>query len=329
MRFLRPDMARWFLVLPVVVACWLIHDRYVRAFRRRAQLAPRFAWLSRRTSGARRAAVLASAVCAVAALAFALIRPQLLFAQRIPEYERQDLVIMLDRSASMRAHDIVPSRFTRATLEIRNFLKKKPEAIDRVGLVGFADASLVLSYLTSDVGSLFFYLDYIDGDPHALFGTNVGAALTSALEVAHKDDRPTRKVFLLVSDGEDYGTDLNKALATFRADNLRVHCIGIGSDKAVAIPLVNPDGREAFLKDDNGRLVKTRFSEATLKQIAAVTGGRYFRSSTGNELAAAIDEIVKGERKVLGWKTTTDYRELYPASLAAAAIAGAALWFLL
>src|SRR2546430_13151763 len=37
------------------------------------------------------------------------------------------------------------SRFTRATLEIRNFLKHKPEAIDRVALVGFADASLVRS----------------------------------------------------------------------------------------------------------------------------------------------------------------------------------------
>ena len=70
-------------------------------------------------------------------------------------------------------------------------------------------------------------------------------------------------------------------------------------------------------------------NDATLKQIAAVTGGRYFRSSTGNELLSAIDDIVKGERRVLGWKTTTDYRELYPASLAAAAIAGAALWFLL
>jgi Ca-activated chloride channel family protein len=329
MRFLRPDMARWFLILPVVVACWLMHDRYVRAFRRRAAIAPRFAWLSRRTGGRRRIAVLATAVCAVAALAFALVRPQILLAQRIPDYERQDLVIMLDRSASMRAHDIIPSRFTRATLEIRNFLKKKSEAIDRVGLVGFADSSLVLSYLTSDVGSLFFYLDYIDGDPHPLFGTNIGAALMSALEVARKDDRPTRKVFLLVSDGEDYGNELNKALATFRADGLRVHCIGIGSDDAVNIPLLSPDGRETYLKDDNGRLVKTRFSETTLKQIASATGGRYFRSMTGSELTSAIDEIVKGERKLLGWKSTTDYRELYPAGLAAAAIAGAALWLLL
>src|SRR2546425_9033759 len=98
----------------------------------------------------------------------------------------------------------------------------------------------------------------------------------SALEVAHKDDRPTRKVFLLVSDGEDYGNDLNKALATFRADGLRVHCIGIGSDNSVAIPLLNSDGRETFLKDDNSPLVKTPLFETTLKQNAPVTRGRHF-----------------------------------------------------
>src|SRR5437764_4952324 len=286
MRFLRPDMARWFLVLPLVVAFWLAHDRYVRAFRRRAAIAQRFAWLSRRTSGRRRVAMLTTAICAVAALAFALVRPQMLLAERIPDYERQDLVIMLDRSASMRAHDVAPSRFTRATQEIRNFLKEKSGAIDRIGLVGFADASLVLSYLTSDAGSLFFYLDYIDGDPHALFGTNIGAALTSALDVARKDDRPPRKVFLLVSDGADYGNELNKALATFRADGLRVHCVGIGSDASVNIPLLAPDGRETSLRDDNGRLVKTRFSETTLKQIASSTGGRSFRSFTGSGLSA-------------------------------------------
>jgi len=329
MRFLRPDMAGWLLVLPVVVACWFVHDWYVRRMRRRTPIAPRFAGLSRRTTRARRAAALVSAAVAAAALALSLVRPQALLASRTPEFERQDLVIMLDRSASMRAHDIAPSRFTRATLEIRNFLRQKPEAIDRVGLVGFADSSLVLSYLTNDVNSLFFYLDWIDGDPTALLGTNIGAAMTSALEVARKDNRPTRKLYLLVSDGEDYGEDLKKALATFRADGLRVHCIGIGSDKDVPIPLLQADGREAFLQDDNGRLVKTRFSEGTLRQIAEFTGGRYVRSSSGRELAGAIADIVKGERKLLGWKTSTDYRDLYPASLALVALASAALWLLL
>lgn len=329
MRFLRPDMAGWFLVLPAIVACWFLQDRYIRALRRRTPIAPRFARLSRRTTPLGRSARLAAALVAAGALAFALVRPQALLASRTPEFERQDLIVILDRSASMRAHDIPPSRFTRATVEVRNFLKHKPDAIDRVGLVGFADASLVLSYLTSDVNSLFFYLDWVDGDPAALLGTNIGAALNSAREVAQKDRRPTRKLYLLVSDGEDYGDDLKKALATFRSEGLRVHCIGIGSDSEVPIPLLQPDGRETYLKDDNGRIVKTKFSESTLRQIAEVTGGRYIRSSTGGELAGALEEIVKGERKLLGWKTSTDYRDLYPASLAVAAVAGAALWLLL
>jgi len=322
-------MAPWWLVVPVLVACWFVHDRYLRAARRRAAFLPRFARLSRRRSSFRRAAALAAAVCAGGALVFALARPQALLASRTPDYERQDLVIVLDRSASMRAHDIPPSRFTRATLEIRNFLKHKPEAIDRVALVGFADASLVLSYLTSDVNNLFFYLDWIDGDPTTLLGTNIGAALNSAREVAQKDNRPTRKLFLVVSDGEDYGDDLRKALTTFRTEGRHVHCIGIGSDQQVPIPLVDADGRESFLKDDSGRLVKTQFSETTLRQIAEATGGRYVRSSTGVELAGEIQDIVRGERKLLGWKTSTDYRDLYHASLVTAVVAGAILWLLL
>ena len=96
---------------------------------------------------------------------------------------------MLDRSASMRAHDVAPSRFSRATQEIRTFLKNKPENIDRVGLVGFAGSSLILSYLTRDLDTVAFYLDWIENDPQNLMGTNIGAALKNALEVARKDDR--------------------------------------------------------------------------------------------------------------------------------------------
>jgi len=229
----------------------------------------------------------------------------------------------------MRAHDIPPSRFLRATAEIRNFLRNKPDSIDRVGLVGFADASVVLSYLTSDVDSLMFYLDWIDGDPTPLLGTNIGAALRSAREVAQKDDRQTRKLFLLVSDGEDYGAELDGALATFREENRRVHCIGVGSDKDVPVPLRQADGQEAWLRDDEGRIVTTKFEEATLRRIAASTGGRYARSTTGGELARAMADVVRGERRLVGWRTSTDYRDLYRAGLIVTAVAGAALWMLL
>jgi hypothetical protein len=108
-----------------------------------------------------------------------------------------------------------------------------------------------------------------------------------------------------------------------------VHCIGIGGEEEVPIPIINPDGREAFLRDDAGRVVRTKFEEGTLRQIAAQTGGRYVRSSTGGELAAAIEEIVKGERRVLGWRKTTEYRDLYAMALSAAAVSAALLWLLL
>jgi Ca-activated chloride channel family protein len=329
MRFLRPEFVPWWELLPALVACWALHYFYVHRVRRAAPIAPRFAPLSRRTTWAREAAVLAVTLAAAGALVVALTRPQALLAERLPEYERQDLIVMLDRSASMRAHDVKPSRFSRATSEIQNFLQHKPDAVDRVGLVGFADASLILSYLTTDVDTVSFYLDWIDRDPQTLLGTDIGAALKSARDVALKDTRKTRKVFLLVSDGEDYGDALAKELAVFRSEGLRVHCVGIGSDQDVPVPIFEPDGRETFLRDTDGKIVRTKFEEATLRQIAAQTGGRYIRSTTGGDLARGIEDIVKGERRIQGWRTTTEYRDLYPACLAVAAAAGAILWLLL
>jgi len=329
MRLLRPDLINWSLAVPVLVAFWALGVAYVRAVRRRSPIAARFAPLSRRSTPARSAAVLVFGVVAAAGLVFAVLRPQALLAARVPDYERQDIVFVLDRSASMRAHDVAPSRFLRATAELRNFLRYKPDTIDRIGLVGFADASVVLSYLTGDIDSVAFYLDWIDEDPTALLGTNLGAALRSAREVAQKDDRPTRKLFVLISDGEDYGAELDGALAAFREEDRRVHCIGIGSDDDVPIPLRQPDGREVFLRDDAGRAVTTKFDESTLRRIAATTGGRYVRSTTGGELARAIADIVKGERKVIGWRTSTEYRDLYRTGLVAAAAAGAVLCLLI
>ena len=328
MRFLRPDLLRWWLVIPVLIASCGLHWRLTRGFRRRAAIDARFAPLSRRTTWRRDAAVFVGSVLAAAAIVFALMRPQVLLAHRVPDYERQDLIIILDRSVSMHARDIVPSRFSRATLELRNLLRQKPEGIDRIGLVGFAESSLVLSYLTGDVESVLFYLDWLDSESSALFGTNIGAALKSAMDVAKKDDRPTRKRFLLVSDGEDHGTELRTALDMLRADGTRVDCIGIGTDAPVPIPLTASDDEDSYLRDDAGRRVTTTFEEATLAGVAAATGGRYVRSTSGTELARAIADVVKGDRRILGWRSATEYRDLYPMGLAVAAAAAAVLCFL-
>lgn len=329
MRFLQPDLAHWALALPLIVGLAILHYALRLTFRRRTRIAARFQDLSRRSTGLRDAAALAASLIAAGGLVFALTRPQMLLTHQIPQYQRQDLIIMLDRSVSMQAHDIRPSRAARAAMEIRNFIRHKPEGIDRVALVGFADSAVVLSYLTEDVDSLLFYFDWIDQDTTPLFGTNLGAALTSAMEVVKKDDRATEKLFLVLSDGEDYGNELRQAVIAVNGAGYHINCIGIGSDDAVPIPLRGADGKETPLRDDDGHAVITRFSEKTLRQLATDTGGRYLRSTTGDDLQRALAGLVSGERHLTGWRATTEYRDLYPLGLLIAMIAGGGLLLLM
>jgi Ca-activated chloride channel homolog len=328
-RFLRPEYASWWQLLPLVAACCTVHALYVARQRRRAAVPPRFLAQSRRSTVVREAAIVLLALTAGGALVFALVRPQAQLTTTLPQFEREDLVIMLDRSASMRAHDVSPSRFSRATEEIRNFLRNKPENIDRVGLVGFAGTSVILSYLTRDLDTVAFYLDWIESDPQTLLGTNIGAALKNALEVAKKDDRKTRKIFVLLSDGEDYGGEVSRQLAVYRQEGHHINSIGIGSDNEVPVPEVQPDGKEVPLRDEGGRVVRTRYDEATLRDLASASGGRYVRSRTGDDLTKALQQIEQGERRLIGWRTTTEYRDLYPYALAAAALAIAGLWWVI
>jgi Ca-activated chloride channel family protein len=328
-RFLRPEYGVWWQLLPVIAACCTVHALYVARQRRRAAIPPRFLRLSRRSTWRRDAGVAVLALTAAGALVFALLRPQAQLTTTMPQFEREDLVIMLDRSASMRAHDVSPSRFSRATEEIRTFLRDKPENIDRVGLVGFAGTSVILSYLTRDLDTVAFYLDWIESDPQTLLGTDIGAALKNALEVARKDDRKTRKIFVLLSDGEDYGGELSRQIAVYRQAGHHVNTIGIGSDNEAPVPELQPDGREVPLRDEAGRIVRTMFDETTLRDLAAASGGRYLRSRSGGDLVQALQQIEQGERRLVGWRTTTEYRDLYPYALAAAALAIAGLWLVL
>jgi Ca-activated chloride channel homolog len=321
MRFLRPEMAAWLLALPVVLVGWILHYQYKWRQRKSAlgDLPDRPPRRSRRTSAARDFATLVLALLTVSFLTMALMRPQLRWERRTPTFERQDLVLILDRSVSMRARDVLPSRFSRAVEEIQQFLERKPDVIDRVALIGFAAASVVLSYPTDDLGSLFFYLDWIRDDPTPLFGTNIGAALGSALTVVQRDPQRVRPVFVVISDGDDQGRELARATTALASAGIRVNCIGVGSSSDVPIPLAVAGNREEFLRDGAGRVLTTRFDESTLRGLAAATGGRYYRSVTGGELRAALDNIAVEERRQVGSTTSVEYRDLYTALLAAAA----------
>lgn len=322
MSFADPSAAAWLLLVPLVVSFTLWRRRERQGFRDALLLTASTRRLSRLTGRGRDAVVVVAGALAVGLLAVAALRPQIAWESREPEFERQDLVLILDRSASMRARDVAPSRFGRALDELRFFLRDKPPSIDRVALVGFSGTSLTLSHLTRDVGSLLFFLDWIGEDEAVHYGTDMAAAIGSALEVVQRDPSASRPVFVLVSDGDDHGPRLEEKLASLREAGIRLHCIGIGTAvETPPIPAALGRAETTYLEDEQGRPLTTQFDPATLRRLAGDSGGRYFASTTGRELLPALREIVDAERRQVGWKDTSGERGAHRPLLLAAALA--------
>lgn len=167
-RFVSPSVAVWLVAIPVLWTAVLLHRALRERGRRLSGLGHRLNALAPLTGLRRDLTLLALASVAAGSLVLAASRPQI--TMRTPEYESLDLLILLDRSVSMWAQDVRPSRFRRASLEIRNFLANRPETIARVGLVGFSGTSLVLSHQTRDADILLFYLDWMEEERRPMYG---------------------------------------------------------------------------------------------------------------------------------------------------------------
>lgn len=317
MKLVYPDAAWWLLALPIVWALLRIHRWLRDRTRQRSGYGPGLLRLSSIADARHDKTVALLAIIAAFSLAVTAMRPQL--AVQMATYESRDLLLVIDRSASMGARDVRPSRAERASLVIRNFIQAKPPTIARIGLIGFAGSSLTLSQPTTDVAAILFYLDWIDQDPTPLFGTNLRAALDNALDLIRKGDRVRPTIVVVVSDGDDHGAPLEATVARFTAQQIPIYTIGIGSTDPVPIPTT-----DGFLLDEDGRPLLTELSENTLRTLAASTGGRYFRSTSGAELRQALERIGALERRVVA-RAPNHYHDIYPWSLACGAIALAAL----
>ncbi len=94
----------------------------------------------------------------------------------------------MDASPSMNTQDVWPSRIERAKEVIHQFVQRETEVV-RFGLVSFSESSVILSYLTSDPQNLLFYLDFLRPDRRILYGTDIGVALSSGLQVLEKHEQ--------------------------------------------------------------------------------------------------------------------------------------------
>lgn len=266
--FSRADALPWLLAAPVVWALLARLDR-VAAQRLAAQLGPRAVALA----GARRRGRQTLFACALLLAIAAMLRP-VWGAAGEGAPPPIDSVICLDVSRSMLARDVAPDRLAAAKREIRALVERA--AGDRFGLVLFAGEARLWVPLTGDRRSFLEMLELADPLAVGRGGTDLGAALGSALDLLPLS-RERHGSILLVTDGEDLGGAGLEAAEACRQRGVAVHTAGLGTELGSKIALEGV----GFLKDRRGEEVVSMMDADALRAIADGAGGGFVVASEG------------------------------------------------
>jgi len=243
----------------------------------------------------------------IALLIIALARPQRGLAERDVKTEGIDIVMIVDLSTSMRALDFSTAMEKRNRLDaakevIEEFIGQRRN--DRIGMVGFAALPYSVAPLTLDHAWL---IDRMKMLKTGMLedGTAIGSAIASGVNRL-RDSEAESRVIILLTDGVNNSGNLSPADAARAAAALgiKIYTIGAGSDKGWA----DYPGGGFF---GMGGRVPVEIDEQSLREIASISGGEYFRASDMEglkEIYAQIDEMEKTEIEV---EDFTRYEEAF------------------
>lgn len=317
MRFaVSPDvLIVWLLLAPAVVAIVLAAVSLARRrAARRAFAEP--ALMDRIAPGAsheRRRLKVVLVVAAVVLLGLAAGRPQIGTRMGVAKRRGVDLMLAIDVSSSMRARDLKPDRLEKAKREALTLLKLLDG--DRVGIITFAGEAFVQCPLTLDYGAAAMLLSAVEAGTIPTPGTALAEAVRAAVRAMSTQPDRT-KVLVLMTDGEDHGSDLAAAAKEARDAGVRIYTIGMGSTAGEPIPRPADEGG-GYKRDRAGEIVMSRLEEATLIDLAAETSGRYFRATdTERELGVIEEEISRMEQGELESRMFAYYEERFQFPLA-------------
>jgi Ca-activated chloride channel family protein len=242
------------------------------------------------------------------ALVLALMRPQWLEPHTENRTAGYDLMLAVDTSRSMTALDFTlqgeqVSRMQVVKGVVSRFIKERTG--DRVGLVIFGSRAYVLSPLTFDrdaVDKLLQELVPAIAGPATAMGDAIG------LGVKKLRERPEgSRVLILVTDGKNEGGIIPplKAAQLAKQEGIKIYTIGVGSNEK-RVRMLDAEMRNYVWAEGLG------FDEATLQEIARVTGGAYFRATDSAALEKIYQRIGELEKTEAQSRTLFIPRPLYP-----------------
>lgn len=246
---------------------------------------------------------------AVALLIIAIARPQSSNSWRTENTEGIDIMIAMDISGSMLAEDFLPNRLEASKTVANEFILSRPN--DNIGLVLFAGKSFTQCPLTTDhavLVNLFNSINYGMIED----GTAIGLGLANSVNRL-KESTAKSKVVILLTDGDNNRGDIAPVSAgeLAKAMEIRVYTIGVGSYGKVNIPIQTPLGQQY-------QQIESAFDEKPLKEIAEMTGGKYFRATNNEKLRNIYAEIDQMEKtKINVREFNKKYEEYFFFALAA------------
>ncbi len=241
-----------------------------------------------------------------------IARPQSVSSWEESETQGIDIVMALDVSGSMLAQDLLPDRLQAARKVAAEFITDRSN--DNIGLVIFAGESFTQCPLTTDHKVLLNLLNEINfgmiDD-----GTAIGLGLATSVNRL-KDSQSQSKVVILLTDGTNNSGQIAPLTAAdlARSYGIRVYTVGVGTKGMAPTPVNTPYG----IRMQN---MPVDIDEETLTEIAAMTGGQYFRAQDTEGLRQVYNEIDEMEKYLISVQNVTRRQELFlPWALAALAL---------
>lgn len=234
-------------------------------------------------------------------------RPQLANMEREIKSPGVDIMLVLDTSGSMQAMDFTINdnpvdRLTAVKKVVSDFINKRE--YDRMGLVVFGEEAYTQAPLTLDKGLL---LNLVDRMQIGMAGDST--ALGSAIAIGGKrlkDLDAKSKILILLTDGRSNDGDLSPARAAeaVAAFGVKIYTIGVGGYGPAPFPMKTFFGTQMMKREVD-------LDEDTLKDVARISGGKYYRASDSKKLEEIYDIINKAEKREAKVKEFFNFKELY------------------
>ncbi len=206
-----------------------------------------------------------------------------------------DIVFAMDVSKSMDAEDVAPSRLEKAKRLVSKIIDNLVS--DRIGIIAYAGEAYPLLPITTDYAAAKIFLQNMNTGLVSSQGTAIDDAIN--LSTTYFDEDDTNKILIILSDGEDHSQKAVDAAKEAAKQGVTIFTIGIGTKKGSVIPIKRNGALYGYKKDKNGQTVITRLNDKVLKEIAAVTGGKYIDGTNTKKVVEyikdALDKMDKQE----------------------------------